>query len=94
MSKEKAEVVEPKKAVVDAEVAKAEEAAAAANAIKTECEDALAVALPVLDSALCALAWRVLPVPALAFSFFIFPRGLVNVSRALGSVLILTLPLT
>lgn len=55
VSKEKLEVVEPKKAVVDAEVAKAEEAASAANAIKTECEEALAVAMPVLESALCAL---------------------------------------
>lgn len=54
VSREKAEVVEPKKAVVDAEVAKAEEAAAAANSIKTECEAALAVAMPVLESALCA----------------------------------------
>jgi dynein heavy chain, axonemal len=52
VSKEKIEVVEPKKAVVDAEVAKAEEAAAAANSIKTECEEALAVAMPVLESAL------------------------------------------
>jgi len=52
VSREKAEVVEPKKAVVDAEVAKAEEAAAAANSIKTECEAALAVAMPVLESAL------------------------------------------
>lgn len=53
VSREKAEVVEPKKAVVDAEVAKAEEAAAAANAIKVDCEAALAVAMPVLESALC-----------------------------------------
>lgn len=56
VSREKAEVVEPKKAVVDAEVAKAEEAAAAANAIKVDCEAALAVAMPVLESALCALS--------------------------------------
>ena len=54
VSKEKLEVVEPKKAIVDAEVAKAEESAAAANAIKTECEGALAVAMPVLESALYA----------------------------------------
>ena len=36
-----AQVVEPKKAIVDADVQKAEAAAAAANAIKTECESAL-----------------------------------------------------
>lgn len=53
VSKEKAEVVEPKKAIVDAEVAKAEEAAAFANGIKMECEAALSVAMPVLESALC-----------------------------------------
>jgi hypothetical protein len=56
VSKEKTEVVEPKKAVVNTEVAKAEESAAAANAIKTDCEAALAIAMPVLESALCALA--------------------------------------
>lgn len=42
------QVVEPKKAIVDVDVKKAEEAAAAANAIKTECEAALAEALPIL----------------------------------------------
>ena len=46
--------MEPKKAIVDAEVAKAAQAAEAANSIKRECEAALAVALPVLESALCA----------------------------------------
>jgi dynein heavy chain len=40
--------VEPKKAIVDEDVRRAEEAAAAANAIKTECEEALAEALPIL----------------------------------------------
>ena len=54
VKREKEEVVEPKKVVVDAEVAKAEEAAAAAAAIKSECEAALAVAMPVLESALYA----------------------------------------
>lgn len=49
------QVAEPKKAVVDIEVAKAEAAAQAANAIKQECEDALAEAVPVLESALSAL---------------------------------------
>lgn len=61
VSKEKLEVVEPKKAIVDAEVAKAEESAAAANAIKTECEEALAVAMPVLESALYAPYGRLYP---------------------------------
>ncbi len=42
------QVVEPKKAIVDEDVRKAEESAAAANAIKTECEDALAEAIPIL----------------------------------------------
>ncbi len=42
------QVVEPKKAIVDVDVQKAEEAANAANAIKKECEDALAEALPIL----------------------------------------------
>lgn len=51
--KEKTEVVEPKKAVVDAEVAKAQDVAMAANAIKMDCEAALAIAMPVLESALC-----------------------------------------
>lgn len=41
-------MVEPKKAIVDVDVAQAEEAAAAANAIKQECEDALAEAMPIL----------------------------------------------
>lgn len=48
-------MVEPKKAIVDADVKVAEEAAAAANAIKKECEDALAEAIPILNSAISAL---------------------------------------
>jgi len=55
VQKEKTEVVEPKKAIVDVDVQKAEEAANAANAIKKECEDALAEALPILEAALSAL---------------------------------------
>ncbi len=38
-------------AIVDEDVRKAQESAAAANAIKTECEDALAEAIPILVSA-------------------------------------------
>ncbi|GFR52768.1 hypothetical protein Agub_g15379 [Astrephomene gubernaculifera] len=55
VSKEKTEVVEPKKAIVDQDVKRAEGAAAAANAIKTECEDALAEAIPILEAAISAL---------------------------------------
>ncbi|GMH41668.1 hypothetical protein BSKO_09578 [Bryopsis sp. KO-2023] len=55
VQKEKTEVAEPKKAVVDEEVKKAEAAAEAANAIKVECEEALAEAIPVLEGALAAL---------------------------------------
>eukprot|EP00803_Ostreobium_quekettii_P003694 evm.model.scf_198.7 EVM.evm.TU.scf_198.7 scf_198:70733-88803(+) len=55
VEKEKTEVVEPKKAVVDVEVSKAEQAAQAANAIKVECEEALAEAIPILESAIAAL---------------------------------------
>eukprot|EP00951_Prasinocladus_malaysianus_P010463 scaffold76856_cov38-Prasinocladus_malaysianus.AAC.1 len=55
VSKEKAEVVEPKKAVVDQEVAKAKVAADAANAIKSECEEALGEAMPILNAAIAAL---------------------------------------
>ncbi|KAL6751111.1 dynein heavy chain 5 [Haematococcus lacustris] len=55
VQKEKTEVVEPKKAIVDEDVAKAEGSAAAANAIKTECEEALAEAIPILESAIQAL---------------------------------------
>ena len=55
VTKEKTEVVEPKKAIVDVEVAKASESAAAANAIKEECEAALAEAIPALDAATAAL---------------------------------------
>jgi hypothetical protein len=47
------QVVEPKKAIVDEDVRRAEEAAAAANAIKTECEEALAEALPILVGPQC-----------------------------------------
>lgn len=49
------QVVEPKKAIVDADVAKAEAAAAAAKAIKTECEEALSEAIPILEAAISAL---------------------------------------
>ena len=55
VAKEKTEVVEPKAAIVDAEVAEAEKKGAAANAIKTECEANLAEAIPVLNAALAAL---------------------------------------
>ena len=55
VNKEKTEVVEPKKAMVDAEVTKASEAAAVANGIKEECETALAEALPALEAAEQAL---------------------------------------
>lgn len=55
VKKEKAEVVEPKKAVVDKEVAKAKVAADASNAIKQECEDALGEAMPILNAAIAAL---------------------------------------
>ncbi|KAF5830265.1 dynein heavy chain, N-terminal region 2-domain-containing protein [Dunaliella salina] len=55
VQKEKTEVVEPKKAIVDVDVQKAEESANAANAIKKECEDALAEALPILEAALSSL---------------------------------------
>lgn len=49
------QVVEPKKVIVDQDVKLAEAAAAAANAIKTECEAALAEAIPILEAAICAL---------------------------------------
>ncbi|GAX74205.1 hypothetical protein CEUSTIGMA_g1654.t1 [Chlamydomonas eustigma] len=55
VKKEKTEVVEPKKAIVDEDVKTAEEAANAANAIKMECEEALAEAIPILNSAIAAL---------------------------------------
>ena len=55
ISREKAEVVEPKKAVVQADEAVAAAAAAAAGAIKSDCETQLAKALPVLQDALSAL---------------------------------------
>ena len=52
---EKAEVVEPKAAVVDREVAEAKAKGDSANAIKTECEEALAEAIPALEAAMAAL---------------------------------------
>ncbi|KAG2482389.1 hypothetical protein HYH03_018685 [Edaphochlamys debaryana] len=55
VKKEKTEVVEPKKAIVDEDVKKAEASAAAANSIKMECEDALAEAIPILEAAISAL---------------------------------------
>ena len=48
-------MVEPKTAIVDTDVKTAEAAAAAANAIKMECEEALAEAIPILNSAIAAL---------------------------------------
>ncbi|KAK3272243.1 hypothetical protein CYMTET_19451 [Cymbomonas tetramitiformis] len=55
VQKEKTEVVEPKKLIVDTEVAEAERQGAAANAIKMECEEALSEAMPALQSAISAL---------------------------------------
>jgi dynein heavy chain len=55
VSKEKSEVVEPKKAQVDVEVAEAQKAGAAAGAVKAECEEMLAEAIPALNAALTAL---------------------------------------
>jgi len=55
VKKEKAEVVEPKKAIVDEEVAAAQKQGDAANAIKQECEEALGEAMPALEAALAAL---------------------------------------
>ena len=52
---EKAEVVEPKAAVVDREVAEAKSKGDEANAIKMECEEALAEAIPALEAAMAAL---------------------------------------
>ena len=49
------QVVEPKKAIVDTDVQTAKASAAAANAIKTECEEALAEAIPILNGAIAAL---------------------------------------
>jgi hypothetical protein len=65
------QVVEPAKAHVDADVAKAEEAANAASAIKKECEDALAEAMPILvgsssSSSVLATAFFVLGIDATA----------------------------
>lgn len=52
---EMAEVVEPKAAVVDREVAEAKSEGDEANAIKMECEEALAEAIPALEAAMAAL---------------------------------------
>jgi dynein heavy chain len=49
IDKEKVEVVEPKKAIVQKEEAIAAEQAAAAKAIKEECEEALGEAMPALQ---------------------------------------------
>jgi dynein heavy chain len=55
IDKEKAEVVEPKKAIVQVEEEAAAGQAAAAKLIKDDCEAALAVAMPALQDALSAL---------------------------------------
>ena len=55
IEREKKEVVEPKKAIVEKDENEAAKAAAAAKAIKDECEEALAEAIPVLNDALNAL---------------------------------------
>jgi dynein heavy chain len=52
---EKTTVVEPKKEIVDQEVAEAQKQGDAANAIKTECEAGLALAMPALNNAVEAL---------------------------------------
>lgn len=51
IAREKEEVVEPKRAMVDVEVKQADHAAAAARAIKEECEMILSEALPALEAA-------------------------------------------
>lgn len=43
---------------MDEDVKKAEASAAAANAIKTECEDALAEAIPILEVSAVVSGWR------------------------------------
>ena len=55
IAKEKTEVVEPKKAIVQKDEAAASEQAAPAKSIKDECEVELAKAMPVLNEALKAL---------------------------------------
>eukprot|EP00198_Chlamydomonas_reinhardtii_P010624 XP_001699961.1 dynein heavy chain 4 [Chlamydomonas reinhardtii] len=55
IAREKEEVVEPKRAMVDVEVKQADHAAAAARAIKEECEMILSEALPALEAATQAL---------------------------------------
>ena len=52
---EKVEVVEPKKAAVDIEVAEAAKKGDEAGAVKKECEDLLAEAIPALNAAVAAL---------------------------------------
>jgi len=55
VQKEKTEVVEPKKAAVDIEVAEAAAKGAEAGAVKKECEDLLTEAIPALNAAVAAL---------------------------------------
>uniref|UniRef100_A0A7S0PMT4 Dynein heavy chain n=1 Tax=Micromonas pusilla TaxID=38833 RepID=A0A7S0PMT4_MICPS len=55
VQREKVEVVEPKKAAVDEEVAEAAKKGEAAGAVKKECEDLLAEAIPALEAAVAAL---------------------------------------
>ncbi|GIL82190.1 hypothetical protein Vretifemale_11083, partial [Volvox reticuliferus] len=55
IAREKEQVVEPKRALVDKEVKQSDEAAAAAGAIKEECKAILSEALPALEAAIQAL---------------------------------------
>ncbi|GIL64289.1 hypothetical protein Vafri_18269 [Volvox africanus] len=55
IAREKEQVVEPKRALVDREVKQSDEAAAAAGAIKEECKAILSEALPALEAAIQAL---------------------------------------
>jgi dynein heavy chain len=55
VEKEKREVVEPTKAIVQRDEEEASAQAADAKAIKDECESALAQAMPILEEALSAL---------------------------------------
>lgn len=55
VEKEKREVVEPTKAIVQRDEEDASAQAADAKAIKDECEGALALAMPILEEALAAL---------------------------------------
>ena len=55
VEREKKEVVEPKKAIVQRDEAEASKQAAEAKVIRDECEAALASAMPVLEEALAAL---------------------------------------